>query len=146
MFKGIFEILGVVIVSECYGQTITLLHTGLNGLLTEIMEQVYVSCTSLDENKRQKGSAQPETTQDKLIISNERPWKPWQPARSRIRGCAMRVQRAMLSLAGLEWYCYAALGVLTALMSFWIDLTVAKLLRGELACNSDFISWAKGLQ
>uniref|UniRef100_A0A3B4EBD5 Chloride channel protein n=1 Tax=Pygocentrus nattereri TaxID=42514 RepID=A0A3B4EBD5_PYGNA len=95
------------------------------------MEQVYVSCTSLDENKRQQASAQSETTQDKLIICNERPWKPWQPARSRIRGCAMRVQRAMLSLAGLEWYCYAALGVLTALMSFWIDLTVAKLLRGS---------------
>ncbi|XP_036447839.1 chloride channel K isoform X2 [Colossoma macropomum] len=95
------------------------------------MEQVYVSHTSLDENKRQQASAQPETTQDKLIISNERPWKPWQPARSRIRGCAMRVQSAMLSLAGLEWYCYAALGVLTALMSFWIDLTVAKLLRAH---------------
>lgn len=53
------------------------------------MEQVYVSYTSLDENKRhavQQASAQPETTQDKLIISNERPWKPWQPARSQIRG------------------------------------------------------------
>uniref|UniRef100_A0AAR2LD86 Chloride channel protein n=1 Tax=Pygocentrus nattereri TaxID=42514 RepID=A0AAR2LD86_PYGNA len=97
----------------------------------QTMEQVYVSCTSLDENKRQQASAQSETTQDKLIICNERPWKPWQPARSRIRGCAMRVQRAMLSLAGLEWYCYAALGVLTALMSFWIDLTVAKLLRAH---------------
>ena len=52
----------------------------------------------------------------------------------------MRVQSAMLSLAGLEWYCYAALGVLMALMSFWIDLTVAKLLRGELVCDTDFIS------
>ncbi|KAI4896000.1 hypothetical protein NFI96_025273 [Prochilodus magdalenae] len=96
------------------------------------MEQVHLCHTSLDENKRhdlEQASAQPETTQDKLIISNEHPWKPWQPARSQIRGCAMRVQRAMLSLAGLEWYCYAALGVLTAIMSFWMDFTVTKLLR-----------------
>lgn len=40
------------------------------------------------------------------------------------------VQTVMLSLAGMEWYCYAALGVLTALMSFCMDLTIAKLLRG----------------
>lgn len=48
-----------------------------------------------------------------------------------LAGCVRRVQTAMLSLAGMEWYCYAALGVLTALMSFCMDLTIAKLLRGE---------------
>uniref|UniRef100_A0A4W4FXZ9 Chloride channel K n=1 Tax=Electrophorus electricus TaxID=8005 RepID=A0A4W4FXZ9_ELEEL len=37
----------------------------------------------------------------------------------------------MLSLAQLEWYCYIALGVLTALMSFIMDLTVAKVLRAH---------------
>ncbi|KAG9269682.1 chloride channel protein ClC-Ka isoform X1 [Astyanax mexicanus] len=98
------------------------------------MEQVYVSYPSLDENKRhgaQQAGTQSETTQDKLIISNERPWKPWRSARSRIRGWAIRVQNAMLCLAGLEWYCYAALGVLMALMSFVMDLTVAKLLRAH---------------
>ncbi|XP_062872094.1 chloride channel K [Trichomycterus rosablanca] len=73
----------------------------------------------------------PESTQEKLIISNERPWKPWQPARSWIRGCVVRVQTALLFLAGLEWYYYAALGVLAALMSFCMDLTVAKLLRAH---------------
>uniref|UniRef100_A0A8B9LS21 Chloride channel protein n=1 Tax=Astyanax mexicanus TaxID=7994 RepID=A0A8B9LS21_ASTMX len=95
----------------------------------QTMEQVYVSYPSLDENKRhgaQQAGTQSETTQDKLIISNERPWKPWRSARSRIRG-----ENAMLCLAGLEWYCYAALGVLMALMSFVMDLTVAKLLRAH---------------
>lgn len=43
------------------------------------MEKVCVCQMSLDREK-------PESTQEKLIISNERPWKPWQPARSWIRG------------------------------------------------------------
>lgn len=51
-------------------------------------------------------------------------------------GCVRHVQTAMLSLAGLEWYCYAALGVLTALMSFCMDLVIAKLLRGKPVLNN----------
>ncbi|XP_066527744.1 chloride channel K [Hoplias malabaricus] len=97
------------------------------------MEKVYVS-SSINEHKRQgvqQASGEAEGTQDKLIISNEHPWKPWQAARSRIRGYVVCVQSLMLSLAGLEWYCYAALGVLMALMSFWIDFIVAKLLRAH---------------
>lgn len=31
----------------------------------------------------------------------------------------------------MEWYCYATLGVLTAILSFTMDLGVTKLLRGE---------------
>ncbi|TSR39557.1 Chloride channel protein ClC-Kb [Bagarius yarrelli] len=31
----------------------------------------------------------------------------------------------------MEWYCYAALGVLTAFMSFCMDMTIAKLLRAH---------------
>ncbi len=31
----------------------------------------------------------------------------------------------------MEWYCYALLGIITALMSFFMDMTVAKLLNGE---------------
>ncbi|XP_017342349.1 chloride channel K isoform X2 [Ictalurus punctatus] len=96
------------------------------------MQHVYVSYTSLGENE-QHGirHAGEKNTQEKIIISNERPWKPWQPARSQITGCVRRVQTAMLSLAGLEWYCYAALGVLTAFMSFCMDLTIGKLLRAH---------------
>ncbi|XP_026777204.3 chloride channel K [Pangasianodon hypophthalmus] len=96
------------------------------------MQHVHVSYSSLGENEQHGIQHTCEkNTQEKIIISNERPWKPWQSARSQIRGFVRRVQTAMLSLAGLEWYCYAALGVLTALMSFCMDLTIAKLLRAH---------------
>lgn len=51
------------------------------------MQHVYVSYTSLGENE-QHGirHAGEKNTQEKIIISNERPWKPWQPARSQITG------------------------------------------------------------
>ncbi|XP_060750282.1 chloride channel K isoform X2 [Tachysurus vachellii] len=90
------------------------------------MQHDYVTCTSFAENEQHGVQSQ-----EKILISNGHPGKPWQPARSKIRGCLRRVQTAMLSLAGLEWYCYAALGVLTALMSFCMDLTIAKLLRAH---------------
>ncbi|KAI5095683.1 chloride channel protein ClC-Ka, partial [Silurus meridionalis] len=95
-------------------------------------QHVYVSYASLAENKQHGMQPTSEkNTEEMIIVSNKWPWKPWQPARSQIRGCVRRVQTALLSVAGLEWYCYAALGVLTALMSFCIDLTVAKLLRAH---------------
>ncbi|XP_026870346.2 chloride channel K isoform X5 [Electrophorus electricus] len=107
----------------------------MNWLLEKVMENVCISYMSADENKQQAMQnvhSHPEATQEKLIISNECQWKPWKPARSQIRaGCVRRARRAMLSLAQLEWYCYIALGVLTALMSFIMDLTVAKVLRAH---------------
>ncbi|XP_059396402.1 chloride channel protein ClC-Kb-like [Carassius carassius] len=31
----------------------------------------------------------------------------------------------------MEWYCYALLGIITALMSFFMDMTVSKLLNAH---------------
>ncbi|XP_051518056.1 chloride channel K [Myxocyprinus asiaticus] len=95
------------------------------------MEQICVDvdCPEKNEdqcthqNKTDLGSAE-----EKLITSNEHSWKPWKHARSRIRECMLYVKKAMVSLGGMEWYCYALLGILTALMSFFMDMTVAKLL------------------
>lgn len=51
------------------------------------MQHLYVSYTSLGENEKHGiQNACEKTPQEKIIISNEHPWKPWQPARSQIRG------------------------------------------------------------
>lgn len=51
------------------------------------MQHVYVSCPSLGENEQHDIQHTCEKdTQEKIIISNEHAWKPWQPARSKIRG------------------------------------------------------------
>ncbi|XP_076874507.1 chloride channel K [Brachyhypopomus gauderio] len=98
------------------------------------MERVCMSFMCSDENEQHgmlQARSQPESTQETLIISSESQWKPWKSARSQIRGFTSGVRRAMRSLAELEWYCYIALGVLTALMSFFMDLIVAKVLRAH---------------
>ncbi|XP_030625626.1 chloride channel K [Chanos chanos] len=98
------------------------------------MNHKFVNYMGLDESKEQnvrQACGQTETVEEKLPMTSECPWKPWQHSRSRIKGYVLRLRRAMLALAGLEWYCYAALGILTALMSFLMDLTVAKLLRAH---------------
>uniref|UniRef100_A0A9J7Z5F4 Chloride channel K n=1 Tax=Cyprinus carpio carpio TaxID=630221 RepID=A0A9J7Z5F4_CYPCA len=61
------------------------------------------------------------------VNSNEPSRKPWQQSRSGIRG-----EKVLVSFASMEWYCYALLGIITALMSFFMDTTVAKLLRPSL--------------
>ncbi|KAL1021108.1 hypothetical protein UPYG_G00008910 [Umbra pygmaea] len=66
-----------------------------------------------------------------LVLAAEQPWKPWQRSRSWIKECLVKVRRVMGCLVGLEWYCFAALGVLTAFLSFLMDLSVAKLLRAH---------------
>ncbi|XP_036388621.1 chloride channel K [Megalops cyprinoides] len=73
-----------------------------------------------------------ETTEHRLLISSTRPGKPWQHTRSRVKGCMLCLRAVLGSVVGLEWYCLCALGVLTALMSFFMDLSVAKLQRAQL--------------
>ncbi|KAJ8016647.1 hypothetical protein DPEC_G00009420 [Dallia pectoralis] len=84
-----------------------------------------------------------------VIITNEQPWKPWQRSRSWAKECLGKVRCVMGSLVGMEWYCFAALGVLTALLSFLMDLSVEKLLRAHQWLYSQldghsllqFLSW-----
>ncbi|CAB1336376.1 unnamed protein product [Coregonus sp. 'balchen'] len=84
-----------------------------------------------------------------LILTDEQPWKPWQRSRSWVKECLVRVRCVMGSLMGMEWYCFAALGVLTAFLSFLMDLSVAKLLRAhqwlysqlEGHCLLQFLCW-----
>lgn len=44
--------------------------------------------------------------------------------------CLLKLRCVLVSVCGMEWYGYAALGVVTAFLSFLMDLSVAKLLRG----------------
>ncbi|KAJ8395153.1 hypothetical protein AAFF_G00036090 [Aldrovandia affinis] len=84
-----------------------------------------------------------------LHLSSNHPWKPWQHARSNVKECLLRVQSVVGSVVGLEWFCLCALGILTALVSFVMDLSVAKLQRAQRWVYShlegykllQFLSW-----
>uniref|UniRef100_A0AAY5L0N6 Chloride channel K n=1 Tax=Esox lucius TaxID=8010 RepID=A0AAY5L0N6_ESOLU len=75
-----------------------------------------------------------------VILTNEQPWKPWQRSRFWVKECLVKVRCVMGSLMEMEWYCFAALGVLTAFLSFLMDLSVEKLqLEGHSLLQ--FLSW-----
>ncbi|NP_956676.1 chloride channel K [Danio rerio] len=84
-----------------------------------------------DEQRVQEDKREEATAEEKLISANEPSWKPWPQSRSQIRECVLNVKKLLVSLASMEWYCYALLGIITALMSFFMDMTVAKLLNAH---------------
>ncbi|KAM6924913.1 chloride channel K [Xenentodon cancila] len=59
------------------------------------------------------------------------PWKPWRRTRVTIKGGLLKLRCCLERVCGIEWYSYAALGILTAVLSFLIDLSVTKLLRAH---------------
>ncbi|XP_054627564.1 chloride channel K [Dunckerocampus dactyliophorus] len=56
------------------------------------------------------------------------PWKPHRHSRLFAKGCLLRLRCCLERVCGMEWYGYAALGMLTAILSFVMDLSVTKLL------------------
>uniref|UniRef100_A0A7N6BKS2 Chloride channel K n=1 Tax=Anabas testudineus TaxID=64144 RepID=A0A7N6BKS2_ANATE len=78
--------------------------------------------TDIESNK-QEGGNQSNTSQTKsLLLSDE--WKPYLRPRTILRCCFGAV-------CGLEWYGFAALGILTAFLSFLMDFSVLKLLKAH---------------
>uniref|UniRef100_W5MMQ1 Chloride channel K n=1 Tax=Lepisosteus oculatus TaxID=7918 RepID=W5MMQ1_LEPOC len=70
----------------------------------------------------------PQPPEKMLLLQDKNPWKPWPRARSRVTGC-LRWAQAVLGVPKLlDWYCLCALGVITALISFFMDSTVLKLI------------------
>ncbi|XP_056124091.1 chloride channel K [Rhinichthys klamathensis goyatoka] len=98
------------------------------------MDAISVNVKHLEETEEQcthEDKTDPDTVEEKLISSNEHSRRPWQQSRSRIRECVLYVKKVLVSFASMEWYCYALLGIITALMSFFMDMTVAKLLNAH---------------
>ncbi|XP_048839408.1 chloride channel K [Brienomyrus brachyistius] len=70
-------------------------------------------------------------TNERLLFAGKNLWKPWQHARARVKASLFRLWGVLGTLGGFDWYCFGALGILTALMSFLMDLSVAKLLEAH---------------
>ncbi|XP_074536780.1 chloride channel K [Halichoeres trimaculatus] len=56
-------------------------------------------------------------------------WKPCQRTRATVKGCVLKLSCCLGSVCGLEWYGFAVLGIFTATFSFFVDLSVTKLLK-----------------
>uniref|UniRef100_A0A8C4GML9 Chloride channel K n=1 Tax=Dicentrarchus labrax TaxID=13489 RepID=A0A8C4GML9_DICLA len=68
-----------------------------------------------------------ETSHNKSLLLAE-PWKPCRRTRAIVKEWLMKLISCLGTVCGMEWYAYAALGILTAILSFLMDLSVTKLL------------------
>uniref|UniRef100_A0A3Q2T9D7 Chloride channel K n=1 Tax=Fundulus heteroclitus TaxID=8078 RepID=A0A3Q2T9D7_FUNHE len=58
-------------------------------------------------------------------------WKPCRGPRANVKELLLKLRECLGSICGIQWYGFAMLGVLTAILSFLMDLSVAKLLRAH---------------
>ncbi|XP_076022341.1 chloride channel K [Genypterus blacodes] len=101
-----------------------------------------------DKENNWKESDQWKTSHNESSLLTK-PWKPCQPSHAFVKEWLLKLGCLMGKLCGIEWYCYTALGILTAILSFLMDLSVTKLLRAhqwlyiklEGNCLLQFLCW-----
>ncbi|XP_060931515.1 chloride channel K [Limanda limanda] len=82
------------------------------------------------ESNNHEREDQYETSHYKSRLFSD-PWKPYQQPRAIIKEWLLRLRCCLGSMCGMEWYSYAALGIIMAFLSFLMDLSVTKLLRAH---------------
>ncbi|XP_041858736.1 chloride channel K [Melanotaenia boesemani] len=75
----------------------------------------------------QEQENQLETSHNKTPLLLDQ-WKPCRGARAIIKEWLLKLRLCLGAVCGIEWYCYALLGILTAILSFLMDFSVNKLL------------------
>uniref|UniRef100_A0A3Q3J1J2 Chloride channel protein n=1 Tax=Monopterus albus TaxID=43700 RepID=A0A3Q3J1J2_MONAL len=82
------------------------------------------------ENNNAEPENQSETSHNKSPLLPDS-WKPYQQSRAFVKGWLLKLRCCLGAMCRMEWYGYAALGILTAFLSFLMDLSVAKVLRAH---------------
>ncbi|XP_042348607.1 chloride channel K [Plectropomus leopardus] len=82
------------------------------------------------ENNNWEPENQSETSHNKSLLLAD-PWKPCRRSSATVKGWLLKLRCCLGTVCGMEWYSYAALGILTAILSFLMDLSVTKLLRAH---------------
>ncbi|XP_068454245.1 chloride channel K [Clinocottus analis] len=77
-----------------------------------------------------KSPEEEEASYNKILLLAD-PWKPCRRSRATVKEWLLKLRCCLEAGCGMEWYGYAALGVSMAILSFLMDLTVAKLLRAH---------------
>ncbi|XP_067447684.1 chloride channel K isoform X2 [Thunnus thynnus] len=85
--------------------------------------------TSRENNNWQREN-QSDTSHNKSPLLAD-PWKPCRRSRGIVKEWLLKLSCCLGTVCRIEWYSYAALGILTAILSFLMDLSVAKLLRAH---------------
>uniref|UniRef100_A0A3B4TEW5 Chloride channel K n=1 Tax=Seriola dumerili TaxID=41447 RepID=A0A3B4TEW5_SERDU len=78
-------------------------------------------------SNNQERENQSEASHNKSPLLSD-PWKPCRQPRAIVKECLLQLRCCLGAVCGMEWYGYAALGILMAFLSFLMDLGVTKLL------------------
>ncbi|XP_045912443.1 chloride channel K [Micropterus dolomieu] len=85
---------------------------------------------TIRDNVNWEPENQSETSHNKSLLLADT-WKPCRGTRAIVKGWLLKLRCCLGAACGMEWYGYAALGILTAILSFLMDLSVTKLLRAH---------------
>ncbi|XP_015253749.1 PREDICTED: chloride channel protein ClC-Kb-like [Cyprinodon variegatus] len=81
-----------------------------------------------DNIQERENNSEPSHNVTPLLLDS---WKPCRGLRANVKELLVMLSRCLGSVCGMRWYGFAALGMLTAILSFLMDLSVAKLLRAH---------------
>ncbi|GLD51558.1 chloride channel protein ClC-Ka [Lates japonicus] len=82
------------------------------------------------ESNDQEREDQSETSHNKSPLLSD-PWKPCRRPRVIVKEWLLKLSCCLGAVCGMQWYGFAALGILMAFLSFLMDLSVTKLLRAH---------------
>uniref|UniRef100_UPI0037E76DA9 chloride channel K n=1 Tax=Semicossyphus pulcher TaxID=241346 RepID=UPI0037E76DA9 len=82
------------------------------------------------QNNNRERENQSDTSHNETLLLADR-WKPCRQSRGAVKDVLLKLSCCLGSVCGMEWYGYAALGILTAILSFFMDLSVTKLLKAH---------------
>ncbi|XP_058499931.1 chloride channel K [Solea solea] len=94
----------------------------------KILDEAPVSETDR-ESDQERGDRYETSHYQSLLLSD--PWKPCRQTRAVVKEWSMQLRCCLGAVCGMQWYSYAALGIIMAFLSFLMDLSVAKLLRAH---------------
>ncbi|XP_040009410.1 chloride channel K [Xiphias gladius] len=94
------------------------------------MKSVDETPGSETENNNQERENQSVTSHNRSLLLSD-PWKPYRRHRAIVKECLLKLGCCLGAMCGIEWYGYAALGILMAFLSFLMDLSVTMLLRAH---------------
>ncbi|XP_008411286.1 chloride channel K isoform X1 [Poecilia reticulata] len=79
--------------------------------------------------QKQENNSEASHNKTPLLLDS---WKPYKGTRANVKEWLLKLRDCLESVCGIQWYGFATLGILTAVLSFLMDFSVAKLQQAHL--------------
>ncbi|XP_021171825.2 chloride channel K isoform X2 [Fundulus heteroclitus] len=103
-------------------------HLQAEGKMKSFNESSVIETNEEDDLQKYETNSKASLNMIPLLLDS---WKPCRGPRANVKELLLKLRECLGSVCGIQWYGFAMLGVLTAILSFLMDLSVAKLLRAH---------------